>query len=1568
MAVDAKLLIDTNGILEQGSDPADFTSAGLVTFFTATTGSLGRELWKTDGTMNGTILVKDVYPGVSSGDPRNLFVVNGTLFFTADDGLSGRELWKSDGTGPGTVRVKDITPGAMGSTFGSIGSSQGVLYVSVNDGVLGEELWRSDGTEAGTWPIMDISPNSGSSTPRFLNEFGGLLYFVATDSSGQSIWRTDGTATGTEKFTVPVMGVGGGSANLLTKSGNRMYFTDFTYEFGSELWATDGTAAGTAMIADIEPGATGASINQLIDVNGTLYFTARTTNHGRELWMSQGSQSTTRMVRDINAGASSSDPKSLTSADGGLYFTTVGSFNTRTLWKTDGSSIGTQSIVSASLMDNLVYGNGTLFFTASDSQGIELWSSTGTAGSTGRLADIFQGNVGSSPGGLMFSNNRLLFRANDGTRGFELWKSDGTVPGTVLLRDIRSGTRSGNIQEATLVGENLYYLGDDSFNNGTLRRLGNDAGTMYLFPNMAASSLQWLTNVNGNLYFKFDTTNFRSELWMIPSGSTTPIQVKSFPKVLNGLSNFTAFGGMLFFTNDSKLWRSDGTTEGTIPLGDVSIAYYQPGDTFRKPVSFQGMLYFSGATGADGYELWRTDGLVVERVKEIAPGNTSSDPQELTVAGNTLYFRAFTENERIELWKSDGTEQGTVMVRDIGLDESLPSVIHLEAFGDALYFSANDGAYGYELWTTDGTFSGTKMVKDIYPGFDSGGPVGLISVQGALYFVANDPTSGRELWKTDGTEVGTVRVADIVPGIVGSNIRDLLEFDGRLVFAANDRIHGEELWIVDGEIQGAVLFSDISKGPGGSQPSAQFWAGERLYLVASNEFYGQELFYLDALPFNAPTGIELSNNWVSEDQPPHTFIGDLNAIDPDLNESFTFSLVDGALDNALFSIQGNQLFVEQTLDFESKSTYMIRVRVVDRFGFEYEDDKTIFVNDILEHVFVYGTPGDDRIDVRYTGTGTENSWSVTVNRVVVFNGTLSNPNDLVYVYGQGGNDSLQVYGNDLPDTLYAQDAFISVNGFGVIVAEPVVSVRVLGSGGDDLFSTFGGFVGIFDGGLGADTLLGEDRSNYWDVFGANRGFVNGLFEFRSIESLVGGGQDDWFSFQGIGRTSGVIDGGVDNEFPDLIDYSFRSTSVTVNLELGTASGTGGIVGIDQVIGSSLMNDRIIGWNRSVHWDLYGSQGLPNFINNDEFVFQGIESVIGGNSDDTFRIAQFTGFQSLVGGQGSDYLDFDPFNMSSYDIDLRNRSLPGIADSFSQIEILNGRNSVNVFGSDLGSRFLFGTNGEMKVSGITILNPNTIYGGIGIDSVTGPNLDSTWQIGAEGLVSLTNAVSYHYFWGVENFTGGSMNDEFKILLNTTPFVPLAGNLNGGGGTNTVNYETWNESVSVNLQSTLPGNATGISGILSRMSVVLGGSASDTLIGNLSAPSVLIGNAGNDLLQGGSGFDVLIGGTGMDTLIEGSGQGILVGGSTIFDNDIDAILLLLAEWRTSTRAFAERVSNLRGESSSGLNSGVFLNEETIQDDGETDSFTGNGGSDWFWANLNEDLLVDFVSAGAAKDQFR
>jgi len=104
----------------------------------------------------------------------------------------------------------------------------------------------------------------------------------------------------------------------------------------------------------------------------------------------------------------------------------------------------------------------------------------------------------------------------------------------------------------------------------------------------------------------------------------------------------------------------------------------------------------------------------------------------LTAVGETFYFGADDGIHGDELWKSDGTSSGTVMVKDIYPGEDLSFPVELTAVGETLYFSADDGIHGHELWRSDGTSSGTVMVKDIYPGANSSSP----------YYLTTTPKKG----------------------------------------------------------------------------------------------------------------------------------------------------------------------------------------------------------------------------------------------------------------------------------------------------------------------------------------------------------------------------------------------------------------------------------------------------------------------------------------------------------------------------------------------------------------------------------------------------------------------------------------------------------------------------------------------------------------------------------------------------------------------------------------------------------------------------------------------------------
>ena len=136
----------------------------------------------------------------------------------------------------------------------------------------------------------------------------------------------------------------------------------------------------------------------------------------------------------------------------------------------------------------------------------------------------------------------------------------------------------------------------------------------------------------------------------------------------------------------------------------------------------------------------------------------------MTDVGGIAYFLANDGTHSRELWKSDGTDAGTSLVKDINPGGGDSNIVSMTDVGGTLYFAADDGTHGHELWKSDGTEAGTTMVADINSGSsDSVAPEKFANLGGTVYFGANDGTHGVELWKSDGTEAGTTLVKNISP-------------------------------------------------------------------------------------------------------------------------------------------------------------------------------------------------------------------------------------------------------------------------------------------------------------------------------------------------------------------------------------------------------------------------------------------------------------------------------------------------------------------------------------------------------------------------------------------------------------------------------------------------------------------------------------------------------------------------------------------------------------------------------------------------------------------------------------
>ena len=183
--------------------------------FPATSADNGMELWSSDGTTANTQLFKDINPGPDDASPilmLNFFnvtsetafhtnLLKGQMFLSAGTAASGTELWKTDGTPAGTVMVKDINPGT-GSGIDDFSTTHFYtadhLYFSANDGTSGIELWKTDGTSGNTSMVFNINPGANDADPQFIGSVNGVFYFTATDGddpTNTDLFRLDGTFT-----------------------------------------------------------------------------------------------------------------------------------------------------------------------------------------------------------------------------------------------------------------------------------------------------------------------------------------------------------------------------------------------------------------------------------------------------------------------------------------------------------------------------------------------------------------------------------------------------------------------------------------------------------------------------------------------------------------------------------------------------------------------------------------------------------------------------------------------------------------------------------------------------------------------------------------------------------------------------------------------------------------------------------------------------------------------------------------------------------------------------------------------------------------------------------------------------------------------------------------------------------------------------------------------------------------------------------------------------------------------------------------------------------------------------
>jgi MYXO-CTERM domain-containing protein len=822
-------------------------SSGGVLYFQASSPLTGRELWRTDGTPQGTRMVVDLLPGPQGSEPRDLIDFNGALIFRAR-GVAGDELWKTDGTPQGTVRLLQPRFPWMGNLYSPLPftRSGNTLFFPGPDG----EPWKSDGTPQGTVRIKDIQPSEFISSGTFLMAGeGGSVFFFTAD---WQLWKSDGTEAGTvpvRKFDflsllyLQAFRTLGGTALFLENKPGR-----------TQLWRSDGTEAGTQVVADL-PALPNSYRTWVTTVAGGRLFLASNT----ELWVSDGTAAGSRALTSFTSPTS---PPAMADLGGRLLYA-QGS----TLWLTDGPDGSVVQVAQLpqdqSITTLLAQGSQAYFLTWNASGGSALWKTDGTSGGTVpvKALDPNSSNRLLSLSSLRGDGGRFFFDLGYGGSALQTWVSDGTEAGTRQLTSTQQEPLGSWPSSWVASGPFALFLGEEGLADPSLWKTdGTAAGTHAL----AALS------------------------------PATPTQGQ------RGAPAIAHLGDSVFLYSGDTLWKTDGTVAGTLAVRRFTNTHLTP-----ELVRLADTLYFTASDGNTGAELWKSDGTEAGtvRVKDISAADFGSGPRQLRGMGGRLYFSAtearYEQNQwkyENNLWKSDGTEAGTVRVKDLDPQDAFGSgVLELHAVGNTLYFL---GGAGHQLWRSDGTEAGTQTVAlssgSLFSAFHpldaqtlylqmmdtvEGGTVlwklegdaapalvwrssktipvntvrgGFARARGGDVFVAWDPEHGLELWRTDGTQEGTAMLKDIWPG-PDSGIRQyeapetlLLRDQGLVLFAASDGESGEELWQTDGTPEGTLRVADVRPGPAGSRPRGLTHLGNTVLFSAVDEAAGVEPHALPA--------------------------------------------------------------------------------------------------------------------------------------------------------------------------------------------------------------------------------------------------------------------------------------------------------------------------------------------------------------------------------------------------------------------------------------------------------------------------------------------------------------------------------------------------------------------------------------------------------------------------------------------------------------------------------------------------------------------------------------------------
>ena len=816
-------LTDVRISTNQSYRPADFVSYGNRYFFANIDKDHGEELWVTDLTPEGTKLFKDIAADAADSYPRQLTVFKNHLFFTArskpDPQKPERtDLWISDGTPEGTQSINDflnLTPELQSTGIARFEIINDKMFFIGSRADIGIELWRLDILEDGRVSVnllADTEPGSGNGTSANpdIVKIGNRFFVTAGAYSDYGVWETDCLPENTRRAISREQLDAKKIYHLRQWSDDRIAIiveNNAGAAFKYALLVSDGTPEGTQKIYETNS----TLLNIKPATANRAYFTDTAS-----VYSSDGTLQGTVKVLDNNTHDIAAFPYStMVTVDDKLYFEAHDHFFQYSYWVSDGTPEGTRKLNDNERGFAGMAGQGQIFTLGTDKlfpmddqvHGMELWAGTGFADSSRMVKDINTSPHNPLPSGLIQYGGNLLFSATIENDQRELWISDATAKNTRILKKINP---SGDSRVGSLVQVgNLVYFGADDGEHGKELWVtdGTPAGTQMVADlNPDGSGFYGYPGIwpgpHGIVYFRgSDGADHGFELWAY-NGSELKMISNLFDDETDRDGIHVNFKGITvgdhFYFSDRKgrIWHTSGTEAIMTPA-----VLHSQGDELRESVVRDNKLFYYGkGETEESLALWlydfQTDACtMLSRINDH--GRSTVSEMKGVEHGIVFTVSDWDDEESSEqLWASDGTADGTTMLRNFYPDAEDADISWMGLTHKGKYYFGVMNATKGEIWSTDGTADGTNRIADLGEGTYQSAQF-IFQDDGYLYFRFPGKDTGRELWVTDGTAQRTKLISDIAPGALESHPSTLVKYKGYLYFFSQDYQDGEQLWCLN---------------------------------------------------------------------------------------------------------------------------------------------------------------------------------------------------------------------------------------------------------------------------------------------------------------------------------------------------------------------------------------------------------------------------------------------------------------------------------------------------------------------------------------------------------------------------------------------------------------------------------------------------------------------------------------------------------------------------------------------------------------------------------------------------